>query len=120
MNTVDLMRLLEDVSDAVVRLDGQGKYLSMNRRAEELFIGLGRDPSKIIGESVWDSFPELRGTVAEERLREVLDDDVPIEYQFYYPGDRRWYEGQGFPASPGVILVFRDITERKSASDTMS
>jgi PAS domain S-box-containing protein len=112
MKTADLMTTLEGISDAVVRLDGQGKCMTMNRAAEEIFRRLGRDPAKTIGQSVWDLFPGLKGTVAEQKLRQALDDQRPIQHELYSPSEQRWYESQAFPSSPGVVLIFRDITER--------
>src|SRR5690349_8694898 len=114
MKTADLMTTLEGISDAVVRLDGQGKCMTMNQAAEQIVRRLGRDPRKMIGQSVWVLFPGLRRTVAEQRLRHALDDQRPIQYELYSPADQRWYDTQGFPSSPGVVLIFRDITEWKT------
>jgi hypothetical protein len=61
-------------------------------------------------------FPDLKGTVIERELRQVLDDHVQVTYEFYYSRDQHWYETKGYPASPGAILVFRDITAKKAAS----
>ena len=107
------MQLLRSVSDPVVRLDGQGRYMSMNVAAEQIFIRSGHDPIKLLGQVVWEVFPHLKGTAAENELRRALEDDVPIVYEFYYPPEQRWYEAQGFPSSPGVLLIFKDVTERK-------
>ena len=115
MKTLDLMRLLRSVSDPVVRLDVQGKYMSMNSAAERIFIRLGHDPITVIGRAVWDVFSELKGTPTQNDLRRALQDDVPISYEFYYAAEQRWYEVRTFPSSPGAVLVFRDITEHKMA-----
>ncbi|HSA65705.1 MAG TPA: PAS domain-containing protein [Nitrospira sp.] len=112
MKTADLMTTLEDISDAVLRLDGQGKCMSMNQAAEHILRRLGHDPAKTIGLSVWELFPALKGTVAEQKLRQALDDQRPIQHELYSPVEQRWYESQAFPSSPGVVLIFRDITER--------
>ena len=112
MKTADLMTTLENIADAVVRLDGQGKCMTMNQAAEQIFRRLGHDPAKTIGQSVWELFPDLRGTVAEQKLRHALDDQRPIQHELYSPNEQRWYESQAFPSSPGVVLIFRDITER--------
>jgi PAS domain S-box-containing protein len=113
MKTDDLMTTLHGISDAVLRLDGQAKCMTMNQAAERIVHGLGRDPGKAIGQSVWELFPGLKGTDAEQQLRHALDDQRPIQHEVYSPADQRWYEVQGFPSSPGVVLIFRDITERK-------
>jgi PAS domain S-box-containing protein len=114
MNTIELMELLRNVSDPVVRLDGKGKYMSMNSAAEQIFIRLGHDPIAIIGRVVWDVFPELKGTATQNELRRALEDDVPLSYEFYYAADQRWYEAQGFPSSPGAVVILKDITKRKA------
>ncbi|HKY72000.1 MAG TPA: PAS domain-containing protein [Nitrospira sp.] len=114
MSTEDLMKVLSSIADAVVRLDGQAKYISMNQAAENKFIHLGHDPETMMGHSVWKLFPELMGTMAERELRRVLEDESPIQHEIYYPADQRWYEIQGFPSSPGAIFIFRDITARKA------
>ena len=114
MKTDDLMTTLHGISDAVVRLDGNGKCMTMNEAAKRIFNRLGRDPGKTIGQSVWELFPGLKGTDAEQQLRHALDDQRPIQHEVYSPADQRWYEVHGFPSSPGVVLIFRDITERKT------
>src|SRR6476619_155977 len=114
MKTSDLMATLDDIADAVVRLDGQGKCVTMNQAAVQIFRRLGGDPGRTIGKSVWELFPDLKGTVAEQQLRRALDDQRPIQDELYSPADQRWYDTQGFPSSPGVVLIFRDITEWKT------
>jgi PAS domain S-box-containing protein len=111
------MTILDGITDCVVKLDGQARYTAMNEAAAETFRRLERDPQNMIGKSVWEVFPEVKGTIVERQLRLALEDDVSIKYEFFYPQDQRWYETQGYPSSPGVILVFRDITDRKTASD---
>jgi PAS domain-containing protein len=114
ITTADLMAVLEGVTDGVVRLDRAANYMSINGAAAEIFTRLGRDPDAMIGESVWTVFPDLKGTIVERELRRLLEDDIPIQCEFHYPADKDRYEMQGFPCSPGAILIFRDITHRKT------
>ena len=88
----------------------------MNQAAVNIYQRLGLDPQNMKGKSVWEVFPDLKGTVIERELRQVLDDHVQVTYEFYYSRDQHWYETKGYPASPGAILVFRDITAKKAAS----
>src|SRR5690349_935437 len=63
MRTEELMKVLGSIADAVVRLDGHGKYVSMNQAAEDGLIRLGHDPIAMIGRSAWKLFPEIMGTM---------------------------------------------------------
>lgn len=110
------MTILDGIEDAVVKLDGQAKFAAMNQAAVNIYQRLGLDPQHMKGKSVWEVFPDLKGTVIERELRQVLDDHVQVTYEFYYSKDQHWYETKGYPASPGAILVFRDITAKKAAS----
>ena len=110
----DLMAVLEGISDAVVKLDADSNYIAMNGAAAEVFRRLGREPQQMLGKSVWELFPGVKGTIVEQKLREVLEHDVHIEYDFFYPVDQRWYQGRGYPSMKGAILIFRDITQRKA------
>jgi PAS domain S-box-containing protein len=113
----DLMAVLDGIDDAVVKLDGQGNFAAMNQAAANMYQRFGLDFFRDMkGKSVWELFPELKGTLVERELRQVLEDHVQVTYEFYYSKDQHWYETKGYPASPGAILVFRDITARKASS----
>ena len=81
----------EGISDGVVSLNREAKYMSINRAAAEIIRRLNRDPSAIIGQSVWEVFPEVKGTVVEKEIKRALENGVRIEYEFLYPPDHRCY-----------------------------
>jgi PAS domain S-box-containing protein len=108
-----LSPILEGISDGVVYLDPAAKYLSINKAGAEIIRELGRNPEEVIGRSVWEVFPELRGTIVEREITRALESEVMIEYQFVYPPNHHLYEAQGYPSPEGLILVFRDITSRQ-------
>jgi PAS domain S-box-containing protein len=112
----DLMAILDGIDDAVVKLDGQAYFVAMNQAAADIYQRLGFDPRSMKGKSVWEVFPDLKGTLVERELRSVIQDHVQVCFEFYYPKDQRWYETKGYPASPGAILVFRDISHKKTSS----
>lgn len=108
------MTILDGIDDAVVKLDGEANFVAMNQAAANIYQRLGFDPQAMKGKSAWDLFPDLKGTLVEREIRHVIEDHVQATYEFYYPKDQRWYETKGYPASPGAILVFRDITYKKT------
>jgi PAS domain S-box-containing protein len=111
----DLMAILDTIDDAVVKFDGQARFAAMNRAAAEIYRRVGLSFfENMKGKSIWQVLPELKGTHVERELRQVIEDHAQVSFEFYYPKDQRWYETTGYPASPGAILVFRDITARKT------
>jgi PAS domain S-box-containing protein len=112
----DLMAILDGIDDAVVKLDGGTRFVAMNQAAADIFLRSGlKFFENLKGNSVWEVWPELKGTFVERELRHAIEDHVQVSFEFYTPKDQRWYETNGYPASPGAILVFRDITARKTA-----
>jgi PAS domain S-box-containing protein len=112
----DLMAILNGVDDAVIKLDAQAYFVAVNQAAANLYQELGFDPQQLKGKSIWNLFPDLKGTLFERELRRVIQDHVQTAHEFFYPKNKRWYETKGYPASPGAILVFRDITEKKATA----
>ena len=109
----DLMAILDGVDDAVVKLDGEAHFAAMNKAAADIYKRLGLTFESMRGKSVWELFPEVKGTVAERELRSVIEDHRQVSFEYYHPKDQHWYETKGYPASPGAILVFRDIRPRR-------
>ena len=58
--------ILESISDGFVTLDGEWRYIYVNAEAERL-NGLSR--IEHLGKAIWELFPDMAGTVLEERLR---------------------------------------------------
>jgi PAS domain-containing protein len=112
----DLMVILDGIDDAVVKLDEQASFAAMNQAAADIYQRLGLSFANMKGHSFWEVFPDLKGTTAERELRSVIEDHVQVSFEFHYPKDQHWYEIKGYPASPGAILVFRAIKDKKAAS----
>ena len=112
----DLMVILDGIDDAVVKLDGQANFAAMNKAAANIYQRLDLTFEKMKGKSVWELFPELKGTIVEQEVCSVIRDHRQVSFEFYFPNHQRRYETKGYPASPGAILVFRDITDTKTAS----
>ena len=100
------MAILDGVDDAVVKLDGEANFAAMNQAAANIYQRLGLDFQNMKGKSVWELFPDLKGTLVERELRSLLEDHVQVSFEFYYPKDQHWYETKGYPASPGPIFSF--------------
>jgi diguanylate cyclase (GGDEF)-like protein len=100
--------LLAGVADAVYRLDPNGCFVYLNAAAERL---LERRAEDLLGRDARDCFPGTRGSVAEERYREVLADGQPRQFAYFYEPQNRWYELRAFPDPQGLAVFFRDVDD---------
>src|SRR5918994_109708 len=102
----DLMVILDGIDDAVVKLDEHANFAAMNQAAADIYQRLGLSFKDMKGKSIWEIFPDLKGTSVERELWSVIEQHMQVSFEFYYPKDQRWYEIRGYPAAPGAILVF--------------
>ncbi|QPV62008.1 PAS domain-containing protein [Halosimplex litoreum] len=101
---------LERVSDGIVALDEGFRYTYVNHRAEQI---LGCDEEAVLGECMWDVFPETRGTATEENLRAAATSGEQRSFERYNAALELWFDVRVYPDDSGLTVHFTDVTERK-------
>jgi PAS domain S-box-containing protein len=101
---------LERVTDGIVALDNDFQYTFLNSQAETI---LGRSEDELLGNTVWDVFPETTGTVAEEELKTALTTQQERSFERYNSTLDRWFDVRVYPGEDGLTIYFTDVTEQK-------
>src|SRR5215210_5214823 len=101
--------VLAGVPDAVYRLDPEGRFTYLNAAAEVL---MQRRTGELLGRRLVDVFPSTRGSLADERIREVLAEGQPRQFEYFYEPRERWFEVRAFPDPDGVAVLLRDVDAR--------
>ena len=104
--------ILESITDAFIAFDQDWHYTYVNQEAAKL---LGKSPAELLGKRWQDVFPELaaQGTVFTAQMERVMSDRITVHCEGYSQPIHRWLEASIFPASPGISVFFRDISQRK-------
>ncbi len=102
--------MLENMLDGFVALDEDWRYQYVNQQAGDL---LGRDPTSLIGKSIWEEFPEGRNQAVYQAYQRVMESQISEQVENYHPLWHRWFENRIYPTSEGISLYFQDITDRK-------
>jgi len=107
---------VEGVDDAFYAVDESFRFTYVNDRAETV---LGRSECELLGEVVWDVFPEVADTVIPDRFREALDAQESRTFETYYGAFDIWVAVKIYPSESGLSVYFQDVTERKEREREM-
>lgn len=101
---------LERVSDGIVALDHDLRYTYVNTRATEF---LDTDAESLLGEHVWDAFPNPEGTKAQDAIERAIETGQMTSFERYNDALETWWEGKVHPDDTGVTIFFNYIAEEK-------
>ena len=103
---------LESITDAVYALDRDWRFTYVNQQAEMMLERKRRD---LVGQVMWEQFPEAVGSNIETVYRRVVAEQCAEHFEEYYSPLGRWFEIHAYPSEDGLAVYFRDISERKRA-----
>jgi|GEM_PF-634132 len=109
--------VLACISDAFCALDRDLCVTSVNSQAE---IWLKRTSAELVGQRVWDMFPEALQTPIYDAIRQVADAGQATTIELHNPSFDTWCEARFSPVESGFSAVFRDISERHRVATALS
>ncbi len=110
--------LADSIADVFFALDKNLKYTYWNKASEKL---MGITAAEAIGKSLFDLFPDTRGTKVEEIYRTAITTRQPqIFVDVYRQNDRDYFlEISVYPSKEGISVFTKDITRRKNDEEAM-
>ncbi len=114
-----LRALFAAMTDVILVLDSEGRYLEIAPTNPSL---LYRPADEIIGRTLHEVLPREQADAFTERIRAALQTGrtVGIEYSLRIGGREVWFDGTVSPMQENsVLVVARDITERRRAEETV-
>src|SRR6266404_420919 len=77
-NAARLEAVLESVSEGFYALDADWRYVVFNRAAEHYF---GASRKMVMGKTLWEVFPQGRGTPFETACRAAMENGVSTTFE---------------------------------------
>lgn len=115
----ELRALFAAMPDVILVLDAQGRYL---RIAPTNPSFSQRPPDNLIGQSLHDVFPPAKAAEFMSMIQTALRTQQPVQadYNLAVDDETVWYTATISPLPDDtVLLVARDITERKHSEETL-
>ena len=101
---------LSRITDAFYALDTDWRFTYLNDTAVRM---LEQDREELLGERLWDVFPEALGTELEAAHRNALGSQQSVTVEFYYESLETLFELRIYPSATGLSVYFQDITAKK-------
>ncbi len=112
-----MMRLLADLPDAILVLGGDWRIVYANRRACEISR---IKPEHMNRETLWELFPELLGTEAEQVYRQGAESQAELRLDaFYYPPFGKWFDISVRVMGDGIVIQYSDVTALVEADQAL-
>ncbi|WP_436936276.1 sensor histidine kinase [Halovenus marina] len=108
--------ILDRMTDAFYALDSEWQFTYLNDRAAEL---LDSDPEALVGESLWEAFPEASETVISDKFHEAMNNQESLSFDIWYDPLATHFFVQVYPSESGLTVYFRDITEHQQLRDQL-
>ncbi|NJD53842.1 MAG: PAS domain S-box protein [Candidatus Methanoperedens sp.] len=104
--------LTESIDDLFYAMDRGLRYTYWNKASEALTGILAKDA---IGKSIYELFPDVKDTKAEQFYIEALKTQQPERFENEYQlGDKKFiFEINAYPTRDGLSVIAKDITEKK-------
>ncbi len=111
-----LAAVLDSLPDMVSTFDAAWRFVYCNPAAAERLRARGHSADAVIGRTLWEIAPELRGTHFEVELRRAARERRVVAFESYLSTVEFWLDNRAVPGPDGTITLFsRDVTERVEA-----
>ncbi len=108
--------VLERINDGIFILDRDWRFSFVNSGGARL---LDRDIDSLLGNVIWEQFPEGVDTIFEERYRQSMERQESTEFDAYFEPLQRWFAVRTFPSPTDLTVVFQDATQRRAADEAI-
>jgi PAS domain S-box-containing protein len=92
--------------DGYFSLDANWGFTRVNDRAGEV---LGRGPDELVGESVWDEFPEEVGESFYENYHAAMVEREPVSFEEVYEPFGSLFRVNAYPSGDGISVYLRAV-----------
>lgn len=108
-NPTFLVKVLENVSDAVYMFDKKWRFTYLNAAAERYW---GRCRHELLGKVTWEEFPSTTETIFHEEYHRAVRERTDVHLEGFAPVQGKWVEVQAWVIDEGLIVCVRDISEQ--------
>ncbi|HEY8901612.1 MAG TPA: PAS domain S-box protein [Chthoniobacterales bacterium] len=108
-----LLAILGSISDAFAAIDREWRFSYVNPSYMQLVAPLYKSPDELLGQNVWEKFPDIVDSEIGQFYRRMMNSDSPGTFELFYEPLKAWLEVRASPSAGGLSLYVQNISERK-------
>lgn len=112
-----LIDVVESISDPLIAVDGRWRMVFANASAARLFE---RSTPQLLGTDFWSLLPPAAREAHHEELAHAMLHRQAVNCEMYYEEKQTWLEFRGYPFAEGLLMLVKDITERRCEEERKS
>ncbi|MGH2319192.1 EAL domain-containing protein [Planococcus sp. SE5232] len=117
VNSLQTKHILENISDAFYLIDQHMNFHFLNKQSEKILL---HKREELIGQNVWEAFPEAIGTAFHKNFIRAMRERSPVQFKEYYESLESWFTVQIHPVdNDGLAVYFQNIPQRLTAEEEM-
>src|SRR5256885_4698269 len=98
---MDPWKILDSIQDTIHIVDRQRRIIYGN---ESFRRYVPKSLGDVIGKDMWESFPIIKGTVAEEHCRKAMEGRVASSFEFSTPSGQH-FQVRVYPTDDGITIT---------------
>ena len=114
--SADAQAILESMGDAFYALDADWRFVYANQRALAFW---DTTVDEVVGQVIWQRFPQMVGSLNEQVLRRVREEQRMLTFEAPSPTTGVWVSVNVGPSGDGVTVYWRDISQRIEAENAL-
>ncbi|HEX6900909.1 MAG TPA: ATP-binding protein [Thermoanaerobaculia bacterium] len=109
--------ILDQIEDAFFFVDRDWRFVYVGRHFVERY---SRVPvEEMLGRTIWELYPEMVGTMIEEKYRQAMETGVPVRFETRSLVSTRWFRVRAQPMNGGLAVFSTDLSDRKQAEEEL-
>jgi len=109
--------LLDRMTEGFLAVDEDWRIVECNGPAAAV---LDDDRESLLGESLWNSAPDLEDTIVEQRYRIAMDERSSAAFEAFFPPGEGRYRLRVFPTADGGLEIYLRESVEPTASGSTS
>jgi len=105
---------IESITDSFFIIDNEWKFVRVNTAFEKIW---GKPRAELLGNVIWDVFPQLIGSPFETAYHDARDKQESVKFMVFLASLNKWFRTAVYPSAEGITVFAKNVTYEMRAQE---